>query len=383
MIASGERHHGSQLHMYKSGDLYSWEYLTILLDVQAGSKLSSNSDLCFGKNFECASFFHLGEKDYLILGVEEDVDSERHGARYTLWLSGNLVLRNGKPQFEISGHGLVDHGISYAPHIFLDSESRLVQLGWADEAAKQHVVKDQGWAGCLVHPRELFEISRPIIDVAKGNDAWSVDQACGRMTTLGIRPAVQVFALRTEQSFSSLESFNAIRSTNYEVEAKFSSLSGNEILNFNVRESPNSEEVTKVVFDIGTSRITVDRSQSSIETLGTNNSDSGHFQLLPGEDLKVRLFVDESIVEVYANDRFALTSRIYPSLETSVGASYDFGGFDEANVKFACWEGLKNAWPGRKADESVLANSYTLPGFKDENETTSTGGLFRQDIIFA
>jgi beta-fructofuranosidase len=62
------------------------------------------------------------------------------------------------------------------------------------------------------------------------------------------------------------------------------------------------------------------------------------------------VFVDNSIVEIFANDRFALTSRIYPSLEASIGVSYDFGKFDtQNNVKFQCWEGLAAAWLHRNA----------------------------------
>jgi len=71
------------------------------------------------------------------------------------------------------------------------------------------------------------------------------------------------------------------------------------------------------------------------------------------------VFVDNSIVELFANNRFALTSRIYPSLEASIGVSYDFGRFDtQNNVKFQCWEGLAAAWPHR--DDYVQQASVEL-----------------------
>ncbi len=101
----------------------------------------------------------------------------------------------------------------------------------------------------------------------------------------------------------------------------------------------------------------MDRSRSSLENLGSSSADSGPFHLLPSEDLQLQIFVDNSIIEIYANDRFALTSRVYPSLETSIGASYDFRDFDEGNVEFRCWEGLKDAWPSRKVDESELIDT--------------------------
>lgn len=115
-----------------------------------------------------ASFFSIGRRDYMIVGVEEDTDSKRHNGHY------NLVL---------------DHGVAYAPHLFRDAEGRLIQLGWADETAKQHIVKSQGWTGCLTRPRELYEISKPITDAGRSNDIWNINDQSGMMTTLGIRPA--------------------------------------------------------------------------------------------------------------------------------------------------------------------------------------------------
>jgi beta-fructofuranosidase len=82
-------------------------------------------------------------------------------------------------------------------------------------------------------------------------------------------------------------------------------------------------------------------------------SSNAHF-----EDLQIRIFVDNSIVEVYANDRFALTARIYPTLDTALGVSCDFrsskGGesLDRGKVAgFACWDRLVKAWPGRHVEE--------------------------------
>jgi beta-fructofuranosidase len=148
--------------------------------------------------------------------------------------------------------------------------------------------------------------------------------------------------------------FSHIQSLNYSIEAIFRKLTGDEKFIFNVRQSPRSVEVTKIIFDIQAGIITVDRSRSSLQKLGDSSLDSGPFHLLPNEDIQIEIFVDNSILEIYVNDRFALSSRIYPSLETSLGASYDFGSFNERNIEFRCWEGLNDAWPKRKMDESEL-----------------------------
>jgi hypothetical protein len=45
------------------------------------------------------------------------------------------------------------------------------------------------------------------------------------------------------------------------------------------------------------------------------------FALEPGERLELRIYIDRSMLEVFANDRQCLTQRIYPTLEESVGVS--------------------------------------------------------------
>lgn len=366
MIGSGERGHGPQLHLYKCHDLASssWDYLSAVVDAKLHTSLSQHSNLSWGINFECASFFTIGETDYIIAGVEETEESTRHNGHYLLWMSGKFVLsKRGLPTFDIEGHGLLDHGVLYAAHIFRDEQNRLIQLGWADETAKKHVVQAQGWAGCLSHPRELVEIERPIDLRAESWPEWQLNHATGMMKSLGVRPAPQVETLRASSSpadSSSLEEFTRIRAQNYEIQATFSNIRGTEKMIFNVLQSPDATEVTRLVFDLKQQKIIVDRSKSSLKHLGTSTPDCGDLKLFPGEDLNIRIFVDVSVVEIYANDRFALTSRVYPSMETSTCASYDFGGFDERNIKFEYWQCLRNAWPVRGSGCGILPDLHPL-----------------------
>ncbi len=185
-------------------------------------------------------------------------------------------MENGKLRFVIKSHGLVDHGISYAPHLFRDSEDCLLQLGWADEASRDHVRKAQGWAGCMTQPKELFEISKPITEEGRKSYIWRIDESSSTMITLGMCPAPQISTLKSEQTSSSLESFTSILSKNYELEATFSNLSSTEKFTFNIRESPNSAEFTKLIFDIAKGQIIVDRTHSSLENLGTNTPRRRH-----------------------------------------------------------------------------------------------------------
>jgi len=377
MIASGERGRGPQLLLYQSNDLLDWQPTCTLLDVEANAKITPTSELNFGMNFECASFFTIGERHYIIVGIEEDKTSKRHDGHALLWLSGTLSLQNGKPKFEITSHGQLDHGIAYAAHIFRDAEGRILQLGWANEAANREAVEKQGWAGLLTHPKELYEISVPISQVEGDMDRWNIDESSVTMTTLGMRLAPQVSQLRQSQTapITSLEGLRSLRSTNYDISATFRNTSGTERFVFNVRESPSSAEVTKIVFDLANHRISIHRSRSSLENLGESSPDEGKFFLLSGEDLDVRIVVDNSIIEVFANERFAVTSRVYPSLESSKGVSWDFGGFAENGVEVSCWEGLKGAWPTRRESAAGIEEVMTEKVVRDEKHRMTANEL--------
>jgi beta-fructofuranosidase len=69
------------------------------------------------------------------------------------------------------------------------------------------------------------------------------------------------------------------------------------------------------------------------------------FALKPGEPLKLRVFVDKSVVELYANDRQAIARRVYP-------APADSGGL----VLFA--EGGSARFKSVNAWDMAAANPY-------------------------
>lgn len=99
----------------------------------------------WGIYFACASFFIIGQTDYMIVGVEETEESKRHNGHSLLWISGKFVLNKyNLPTFTIHDHGMLDHGNSHAAHIFRDAENRLIKPGWADETARKPLVQAQG-----------------------------------------------------------------------------------------------------------------------------------------------------------------------------------------------------------------------------------------------
>jgi len=68
--------------------------------------------------------------------------------------------------------------------------------------------------------------------------------------------------------------------------------------------------------------------------------------LAPGETLKLRVFVDKSVVEVFANGRQCLALRVYPGREDSVGVSLRAQGADSALCSLDAWQ-MGSIYEGR------------------------------------
>ena len=57
-----------------------------------------------------------------------------------------------------------------------------------------------------------------------------------------------------------------------------------------------------------------------------------------GETLKLRVFIDRSVVEVFVNDRQYLAMRVYPGMEESVGLSLLSQGQDNELISMDAWQ---------------------------------------------
>ncbi|NQT88771.1 GH32 C-terminal domain-containing protein, partial [bacterium] len=66
--------------------------------------------------------------------------------------------------------------------------------------------------------------------------------------------------------------------------------------------------------------------------------EAGPFALEEGEPLGLRIFVDRSVVEVFANGRQAVMRRVYPSREDSVGVRFFSAGGPAAVTTLEAWD---------------------------------------------
>lgn len=80
-----------------------------------------------------------------------------------------------------------------------------------------------------------------------------------------------------------------------------------------VRSAPDRSEHTDLYVDTSRSRLEIDRTHTTLDPdMRSFGVQGGAFDLA-GENLRMRVFLDRSMVEAYVNERKSLTSRVYPA----------------------------------------------------------------------
>ena len=87
-----------------------------------------------------------------------------------------------------------------------------------------------------------------------------------------------------------------------------------------VCRDPQGKEETLVYYDAREKKLKIDTTKASLGE-GSKTVEGGPFEARPGEVIALRVFIDKSVVEAFANDRQGVMRRIYPTLPQSVGVS--------------------------------------------------------------
>lgn len=320
-------------------DLSQWTYIGTLADVGCNHKAAPyNIDL--GRNWEVANFFTITEElssssgsadpaasaEYLLINVEGC--TEPGPARAAVYMKldlENILFDQGGIRLQPSQVGLLDHGCLYAASSFYDEQhDRRIMWGWiTEDDLPEEYYDTQGWAGLISLPRELFHHSTS--------------------SELGIRPAEEVYKLRQSAQhivFAAQElassvpvgqhdaedgravelsavPVEAVHSRSYEVEIDLSATQPGLVV------AHSKDLSTRTVIYVSRSRrLVVDRSKSAgkvsviDEGIKVNTSTlRAPLSGTAGDSHKLRLFLDNSVLEIFVDDLVALSTRIYPDAE--------------------------------------------------------------------
>lgn len=388
LISGGIHGHGPRTFLYAIDptDLTKWTYLhPLIVDLPVNHVPSSKWAGDFGANWECTNFVTLhGDsgrvRELVFAGAEggkerpwvEDYHTS-HGAaarrvpRYSNWLFGRLGLKESENEVRMSVDiaGLLDWGVFYAANSFKAADGRTVLWGWLiEEDLTDSELAKKGWTGCLGVPREIIlntehgVVGALVTELEAIKSVEVIDDAIrpssgSTVLTLGIRPIQEMKSLRKAVLYECLPGpLKAHRtvlpaaSLTCEIQAIVHVFESTESVSLVLRHNDDQSIRTSIVFRPRDETLTVEREYStSRDDVNTCPEVGSHtlFRLRSKdatensiEPLRLTVLLDHDVIEVFANDRFALSTRVYTAPEhTGLSLMSKGGGWVE---DFRVWE---------------------------------------------
>jgi beta-fructofuranosidase len=312
VIGSGIRDAGGTALLFRSHDLRTWEYLHPL----ASGDKDRMVPLWTGTVWECPDFFHLGDQYVLIISAWDE--GTTHHPVY-------MIGQYRDHRFTAEREGFVDLGSSfYAPQSMFDEQGRRIMFGWLREGRSREAQRAAGWSGAMSLPR--------VLSVSSGGD-------------LGMVPAPELEMLRGQRYQwsditvrpASVGVLADIRGAQLEIIAEWEPGDAT-TLGFNVRCSPDGAEKTVIAYNVAEQQLFVDRTRSSLSDEVKRDVQGGRLILAEGEPLKLHIFLDGSVIEVFANGRACLAERVYPARADSLGIDVFTQGGSATIGRLDVWE---------------------------------------------
>lgn len=271
---------GQRPAIFKATELDKWSYVGDLF----GSYLPNVSK---GEDVSCPDFFDLGGKKVLLC------ISHNLGCRYYIG-----TWKNEK--FYPESHSMMTFADNtyFAPESMLTPDGRRVMWAWLFDARNREEVLKSGWSGMMSLPRELY---------LKDDN------------TMGMRPIRELNSLRHNERIYrniEMEGVKKIEGITGDTKELWVEIDPQKASKCGVRvlESEDGEEYGLIYYDTDRKKLVLDVSNlKAIECepntplgLPFKSIEEASFELPKGEKLKLNIFIDKSIIEVYANETLAL-----------------------------------------------------------------------------
>ncbi|MDQ1328110.1 MAG: beta-fructofuranosidase [Candidatus Poribacteria bacterium] len=296
---------GSRPAIFKATELDKWEYVGDLL-AHALPGVDINEDI------SCPDLFKLGNK-YVLVCI-----SHRLGCRYYV---GEWKNEQFYPEFH-EKMSWIDNAF-FAPESLEDNKGRRILWTWIFDGLEDETIRARGWSGTMSLPRVLW---------------------LGEDNTLRMCPPEELEILRynprkienfTVKSNSELNMKN-IHGDSFELNIEITP-DGAGQFGVKVFCSPDGEEQTVIFYDSVEKKLKIDTTISGLGD-GPKSIEGGPFELKSDELLNLRVFVDKSVVEVFANERQAVMRRVYPTRKDSQGVMLFSQGGDTKVKSIEAWD---------------------------------------------
>lgn len=274
-------------HLFRSMDLVEWEYV--------GPFLETGEFTVPGEDAAVPNFVEFDDRDVLLCF------SHHRGPHYYVG-----SFDRGSGSFEPDTHGRMTHGPSthsgeigsltlgtlHAPSVLTGPNDRRIAFFNVTDGKPR-----DGWGQLISLPRVL-----------------DVDER-GRLT---VRPPRELTRLRTASRSIPPRSIRAEEfgipdaGNTIEVDATIDCGTARH-LGLSVLRSPDGTNETTIRYYERSDTLELDTTRStSREDVPTRPSEQAPLRLADDEPLRLQVYIDRSVIEVFANGRQSLTARVYP-----------------------------------------------------------------------
>jgi len=283
LVGSGIEDEGGAALLFESEDLLEWEYRHPILvgDWRKTGPMWECPELL---RFDSGSLLHVSDYSKVAyFAGEYDDDADR---------------------FDPEDRGVLDHGVFYAPQSFEDERGRTLMFGWLKEDRDRSAQWDAGWSGAMSLPRVVSLDDDGRLQQSVPEELERLRSTHHRFEDLSVAP-------------TDADVVPGVEGDALELKVRVDAANAGEF-GLILRATPDGEEQTVLRCNVPKRELVVDRSDASASAAANDTPHSMPIQLDDGT-LTLHLFLDRSVLEVFANDAQALATRLYPTREDSTG----------------------------------------------------------------
>lgn len=301
--------------LFSSKDLITWKYLHPFVEGDNFTKI--------GDDGACPYFWPIGNDRYILYFFSHmsggqallgDYDKDR-----------NKFIPTSHHEFNF---GAAHPGGIHAPSSTIYNNNNIVIFNMNNSK------NTQGWNQIMSLPREIGifgndKINRDVLSVKPAGDIESLRFNQKSINNLEIPPNEEIvldnifgnaLEIKTEINISQSKMFElkVLRSDNCE---EFTKISIYRNRGFRDWEKYEGWDIKKRL-NASDTIVSLDTSRSSLDSdVLSRPPESAPLYIEKNENIKLRIFIDKSVVEIFVNDKQCLATRVYPSRKDSLGVS--------------------------------------------------------------
>ncbi|WP_051254295.1 glycoside hydrolase family 32 protein [Arenibacter latericius] len=324
--------------LFRSKDLLQWEYIGLLIEDEDWV----NMGLGPGNDAAVPNFHPIQTRNK----TEEVINNEQeywmfnffshgHGGRALIGVYDSKKVRFHPKKFYQMNFGPVYKGTLHAPSAFVDSIGRLIVIYNIRESlttAREAISSQSGklWYGIMSLVRHYWLSEDGNLRMEPVGDYQSLRYDHKKITNINLNKDEEIV----------LENFSG---NSLEIRAVINPMQA-ERVGIEVLRSPDGVETTLIIYDPKEKTITLDVSHgSNHDKVPLREPEKGPLVLKNDELLELQIFIDRSVVEVFANKQQCLIARVYPIGKNSNTISIFSKGGKAKLQSLNAWK-MKSIW---------------------------------------